>query len=172
MRKAVAAKRMPTVLQMGLQFSLGTLKAGAYTTEDWEAYQDATVQEFFPALLGDLDLPLPHEFAPELEKVSHDFSLSRTIRALKTVEGPRLELYRNELQWLTEEFATPEARPTAIMARSSFVLFLGRRHLIPDADKQLGTFMRTLGRSAPPLSALQRWVMELARKSAIPSPTP
>jgi hypothetical protein len=169
MRKTVPAEQMPRVLQMMMAFQLGTLRAQDYATDDWYSLQDAVFSEHWPALLKDPNVASPAEMAVQLEELSTEISIPRTAAELKKVPDRRLEQYRNELQWLTEVFALPEERPTAVMSPSAFLMFFRYRHVGPDGERALRLWMKALGQSKPPPSALQRWALGLIEQERNPS---
>ena len=150
-------------------YQLGTLRAGAYTDQDWQTFQDAVLSEHWPDLLGNPDVARPAEVATGLAQLSVEASLPKTIAALKAVSDQRLEQYRSELQWLTEVFASPEEGPTAVMARTDFLTFFKARHMSPEGERIMGHWMKALGQTQSPPSTLRRWFRGMREQAGNPS---
>jgi hypothetical protein len=154
---------------MMMSFQLGTLEAQDYTSKDWDALLDAALSEHWPALLDHDDLPAPVEFSKTWSGLSKEIGLPQSLVELRRVPDKQLEQYRNELQWLTELYASPEERSTAVMSRSDFLMFFRVRHMTEGGRQGLRLWMKALGQSKPPLSALHRWILGAIQHAGHPS---
>ncbi len=158
LRKVAPPENTPRVFQMLVALRLGSLRAEDYSEDDWALLQDATVNEFFPDLIDDPELPGLEEVAAGMAKLSSEINLDRTIAEIKALPNKRLEQYRNEVQWLFELYSPPDERPTVLVSRDDFLLFFRARHLNPDGELGIRTWMQALGQTRPPASPLQRWL--------------
>jgi hypothetical protein len=158
MRRGLRPETMSRVLQMLAAYPLGMLQAEDYSEAEWANFQDAVLREHWPAFLDDPGLPRASDVATGMAKLSRERSFPRVIAALKATPDARLEQYRNERQWLTEIFSSPDERSTALMSQDDFITFFKTRHMDPEGDRAFKDLMRSLGfRQAPP-SPLQRWL--------------